>query len=145
MKLSTRSRYGIRAALELALEYGKGPLQVKTVAQREGISSKYLEQLVASLKSAGLVRSVRGPKGGYLLTRSPQDISLKDIFTALEGPLIAVECLEHPEYCSRCTDCIARGVWQEMQNAINSVLESRTLEDLVVEARNKSSIDNYQI
>ena len=145
MKLSTRSRYGMRAILELALEYGNGPLQIKTIAERESISNKYLEQLIAILKSSGLVRSVRGPKGGYLLSRPPEEVSLKEVFTVLEGPLITVECIEHPEYCDRCLDCITRDIWVEMHNAMLGVLESKTLEDLIKSAKLKSTRHDYQI
>ena len=87
MKLSTRSRYGVRALLELAIDYDKGPLQIKTIADREKISNKYLEQLIAILKSAGLVTSIRGPKGGYVLSRPPAEIQLSEVFKVLEGPI----------------------------------------------------------
>lgn len=145
MKLSTRSRYGMRAILELALEYGNGPLQIKTIAEREAISNKYLEQLIAILKSSGLVRSIRGPKGGYVLSRAPEEIGLKEVFTVLEGPLVTVECIEHPEYCDRCLDCITREIWMEMHNAMLGVLESKTLEDLIKIAKLKSTKHDYQI
>jgi len=144
MKLSSRSRYGFRAILELAVEYGNGPLQIKTIAQREDISNKYLEQLVAMLKASGLVRSIRGPKGGYELTRPPGDVKLSEVFTTLEGPVVAVECLEHPEFCSRCTECVTRDVWAQMQAAIMGVLESMTLQDLVDKTR-QGQAENYQI
>ncbi len=144
MKLSSRSRYGFRAILELAVEYGNGPLQIKTIAKREDISNKYLEQLVAMLKASGLVRSIRGPKGGYELTRPPRDVKLSDVFTTLEGPVVAVECLEHPEFCPRCTECVTRDVWAQMQSAIMGVLESMTLQDLVDKTK-LGQAENYQI
>ncbi len=144
MKLSSRSRYGFRAILELAVEYGNGPLQIKTIAQREDISNKYLEQLVAMLKASGLVRSIRGPKGGYELTRPPSDVKLSQVFTTLEGPVVAVECLEHPEFCPRCTECVTRDVWAQMQAAIMGVLESMTLQDLVDKTK-QGQAENYQI
>jgi len=145
MKLSTRSRYGLRAVLELAIEYGKAPMQISSIAQREKISNKYLEQLMSTLKSYGLVRSVRGPKGGYLLAKAPGDIKLSDVFAALEGPMITVECVEHPEFCARCTDCITRQVWVDVQSAMMSVLESRTLQDLVEKTTESDKAANYQI
>ncbi len=144
MKLSSRSRYGFRAILELAVEYGNGPLQIKTIAQREDISNKYLEQLIAMLKASGLVRSIRGPKGGYELTRPPSDVKLSDVFTTLEGPVVTVECLEHPEFCPRCTECVTRDVWAQMQSAIMGVLESMTLQDLVDKSK-LGQAENYQI
>lgn len=142
MKLSSRTRYGMRAILELALEYGKAPLQIKTIAAREDISNKYLEQLIAMLKSAGLVRSIRGPRGGYMLAKPPAEIQLKDVFLTLEGPMIPAECLEHPEYCPRCTDCATRQIWQDLQAAIFGVLEAVTLADLIAKS---GKTNNYHI
>ena len=144
MKLSSRSRYGFRAILDLAVEYGNGPLQIKKIAEHEDISNKYLEQLVAILKASGLVRSIRGPKGGYELTRPPGDVKLSEVFTTLEGPVVAVECLEHPEFCPRCTECVTRDVWAQMQAAIMGVLESMTLQDLVDKTK-QGQAENYQI
>ncbi|MHC4552104.1 MAG: RrF2 family transcriptional regulator [Planctomycetota bacterium] len=144
MKLSSRTRYGMRAILELALEYGNAPLQIKTIADREDISNKYLEQLIAMLKAAGLVRSIRGPRGGYLLAKPPAEIQLKEVFVTLEGPMVPAECLDHPEFCPRCMDCVTRDIWQELQNAIDGVLESVTLADLV-EKTKSSAKGNYSI
>lgn len=145
MKLSTRSRYGLRAALELAIEYGNGPLQIKTIAEREGISNKYLEQLVAILKSAGLVTSIRGPRGGYILSRPPAEIKVSEIFETLEGPLVDIECLQAEESCERCADCITRSVWMKIQQAMKDVLEGITLKDLVEQGSNCVQSVNYQI
>lgn len=145
MKLSSRARYGMRAILELAMEYGKDPLQIKMIAEREDISNKYLEQLIAMLKAAGLVRSIRGPRGGYMLAKPPAEITLKNIFETLEGPNVPAECLEHPEFCPRCMDCATRDVWAELQAAINSVLEGTTLADLVQRAASGKKGTNYQI
>ena len=145
MKLSTRSRYGLRAVLELAIDYGNKPMQIKTIAEREDISNKYLEQLMSTLKSYGLVRSIRGPKGGYLLAKAPVDIKLSDVFTALEGPMFTVECIDHPEFCVRCTDCVTRQVWADIQTAMMNVLESQTLQDLVDKANKGDKTANYQI
>lgn len=145
MKLSTRSRYGLRAILELAMEYGTGPLQIKVIAKRQDISNKYLEQLMAILKSSGLVRSVRGAKGGYILAKEPREIRVSDIFSALEGPLVTVDCLDHPEFCTRCTDCVTRHVWAEIQNSIQGVMESITLHDLVDKSKSNKDTVDYQI
>ena len=145
MKLSSRTRYGMRAILELALEYGKAPLQIKTISKREDISNKYLEQLVAMLKASGLVRSMRGPRGGYMLAKSPEEIQLKEVFLALEGPMVSAECLDHPEYCPRSSDCATREIWQELQNAVLGVLESVTLADLVERSIHSNKTNNYHI
>jgi Rrf2 family protein len=144
MKLSTRAKYGIRASLELACNYGKGPLQIKIIAQRQEISAKYLEQLMAILKSAGFVRSIRGAKGGYVLAKPPNQVKISDMFNALEGPIVTVECLENDQYCARAADCVAKELWSQVQQAIIGVLESVTLEDLAERAKsNKTSY--YQI
>ena len=145
MKLSTRSRYGMRAMLELALFYGKGPLQIKIIAERQGISNKYLEQLMAMLKATDLVGSVRGPRGGYVLSKAPNQIRLREVFVALEGPLTTSECLEHPDYCPRCTDCVTRQVWAQVHEAVMGVLDSMTLQDLVDRAKKQDKGTNYQI
>ena len=145
MKLSSRSRYGFRALLELAIAHGSGPLQIRMIAERENISNKYLEQLIAMMKSAGLVKSVRGPKGGYLLAKAPNEIRLSKVFTTLEGPLVIEECLEHAEYCSKCTDCVTRQVWSEMHNAIMAVLDSMTVQDLVDKIQGIDENVNFQI
>ena len=105
MKLSTRTRYGVRAILELAENGGKGPMQLKAVARRQDISAKYLEQLMAVLKSAGLVRSVRGAKGGYVLARPSNEIRLSEVFHCLEGTVTTVECVQDAECCQRAAGC----------------------------------------
>ncbi|UCC21795.1 MAG: Rrf2 family transcriptional regulator [Planctomycetota bacterium] len=145
MKLSTRTRYGLRAILELALNHGKGPLQLKIIASSQDISVKYLEQLMATLKSGGIVRSLRGSKGGYILAKAANQIKLSDVFSALEGPsAISVECLDDNSYCLRAADCVTRQVWVQVQEAVMGVLESLTLQDLVDRAKEKGNLD-YQI
>ena len=143
MKLSTRTRYGMRAVLELAENYGKGPLQLKIIAQRQEISVKYLEQLMTVLRSAGFVRSTRGSKGGYLLAKAPEQIKLSDIFHCLEGSVVTVECVENESYCTRTNDCVARQIWAEVQKAVMGVLQSITLQNLVDRAKDKKALDYH--
>ena len=144
MKLSTRTRYGVRAILELAENEGKGPLQLRIIAQRQDISANYLEQLIAVLKSAGFVRSIRGAKGGYALARSADKIKLNEVFHCLEGTVTTAECVEDEKYCQRAAGCAARLVWAEIHEAIEKVLEANTLQDLIERAR-KSGAVNYNI
>jgi len=144
MKLSTRTRYGIRAILELAENYGNGPLQLRVIARDQGVSVKYLEQLIAMLKAAGIVRSVRGSKGGYILAKTPGQIKVSECFQCLEGSLITTECVEDESFCERTNDCIARQVWTEVQEAVMGVLQSMTLQDLVDRANNNKAI-HYHI
>jgi len=144
MKLSTRTRYGIRAVLELAQNHGKGPVQLNNIALHQEISVKYLEQLMAMLKSAGIVNSVRGSKGGYILAKPPEQIKLSDCFNCLEGHVVTVECVENDSYCPRVSDCIAREVWAKVQEAVMTVLESMTLQSLLEKAKKDKTL-YYQI
>jgi len=144
MKLSTRTRYGIRAVLELAENHDKRPIQLKIIARHQGISVKYLEQLMAILKSSGIVGSVRGSKGGYVLAKPPDQIKLSDCFNCLEGPVITVECVENNDYCPRACDCVARSVWAEVQKAVFAVLESMTLQSLLDRSKRDKTL-HYHI
>ncbi len=143
MKLSTRTRYGMRAIIELAHHEGKRPLQLKVIADRQDISVKYLEQLMSLLRAAGFVRSVRGSKGGYVLARPADQIRMSDVFHSLEGQVTTTECTTDEEYCERSADCIARGIWLDVEAAINNVLGAITLADLVEKAKAQRS--EYQI
>ncbi|MCU0915949.1 MAG: Rrf2 family transcriptional regulator [Planctomycetes bacterium] len=143
MKLSTRTRYGMRAIIELAQHEGKRPLQLRTIADRQGISVKYLEQLMSLLRSAGFVRSVRGSKGGYILARPAGEIPLSEVFRCLEGAVTTTECTEDEDYCKRSADCVARELWIEVEAAIHHVLSSVSLADMVKKAKTHSS--EYQI
>lgn len=137
VKLSTRGRYGVRAALDLAIHYGKGPISLKDVAQRQSLSPKYLEQLLVALKRAGILKSIRGAYGGYELAKHPSEVRLSEVMQTLEGPISPVECLTDPEDCERVGICAARDVWKRMKTAIDSILESTTLEDLVKQQKQK--------
>lgn len=131
MKLSTKGRYGMRAMLDLAQHYQDGLVLVKDVAARQGISERYLEHLFLSLKTAGLVRSVRGAHGGFALLFAPDRIKLIDIIRVSEGPLVLVECVEDAGVCPRSSKCAARDIWLELQSAVHEVLGSKTLQDLL--------------
>ena len=144
MKLSTRTRYAVRAIIELAHNDSKKPLQLKIIAQRQEISVKYLEQLMAVLRSAGFVRSIRGSKGGYVLAKAPNQIKLNEVLHRLEGTVSTVECVENEDCCSRSADCAARYLWMQVEQAIEKVLEAITLQDLVDKANDEKKLD-YQI
>ena len=139
MKLSTRGRYGVRFMFDLATHYGKGPIYLKDIAQRQGISEKYLWHLVTPLKSAGLITAVRGAKGGYYLSRSPQDINLMDIVRTLEGPICFVDCVENSSLCNRADGCISREVWDEVSRKVGEILSGITLENLMERQRSKTT------
>lgn len=137
MRVSTRGRYGVRAMLDLALNYGKGPVPLKNVAKRQEISVKYLDQLLLSLKLVGLVRSIRGAHGGYVLAKPPSQIKLSEVIRTLEGSIAPVECLDDPGICNRVSFCATRDIWEEIRQAIDNVLESITLQDLAERQRGK--------
>jgi Rrf2 family protein len=132
MLISTKGRYALRLMLDLALcEQGKY-VALKDVAQRQGISVKYLEQIISVLSHAGFVRSVRGSGGGYMLTSEPKDYTVGMILRLTEGSLAPVQCLEveHND-CPRADSCVTLGVWEKLYSAINSVVDTITLQDLV--------------
>lgn len=133
MKLSTKGRYGVKAMFELALNYGKDPVSIKTIAERQNISEYYLEQLFSSLRKAGLVKSIRGAQGGYILPKPPKDISASDILNVLEGPIEISECIQDDEIklCNRADCCSTRLLWRKISDSVNSVINTTTLQDMV--------------
>ena len=130
MRISTRGRYGLRAMLELARQFGKAPLPMSTLAQRQGLSRKYLHALLTLLKAAGLVRSIRGPGGGFVLDRPPAQITFSEILHAAEGPLSLVDCVADRRACNKSKRCPARWVWRDLSGAIEDVLDNVTLADM---------------
>lgn len=135
MKLSTRGRYGARFMLDLALHFGQGPVMLKEASVRQEISIKYLEQLVTPLRLAGLVKSTRGPHGGYHLTRVPEEITLCEIIEILEGPLALSDCLTNEEACSRSSTCVTHEIWGEVNAMVIKKLTSITLQQMAERQR----------
>ena len=136
MKISTRGRYSVTALYELALHYGEGPVALKCVAQSQGLSENYLEQLMVPLRRAGLVKSIRGAQGGYMLAREPKEITISEIITTVEGPIAVVDCLlaeagAEDQPCERACACVTRGIWEKVCDSISGVLGSITLQTLV--------------
>jgi len=140
MKVSTKGRYGLRVMIELASWFGQGPVLVGTIAENQNISRNYIHILLGGLKAAGLVRAVRGPAGGYELTRDPSKIAVLDIVQALEGNSWPVACVAKQEWCVRSGLCAAQDVWRELAAAMRKVLSDNTLEQLVKKQRAKSEI-----
>jgi len=137
MKLSTKGQYGARAMVDLALHYGEGPILLKDIAKRQQISGRYLEHVIVSLKVAGLVKSMRGARGGFSLAKPPFQIRLSEIIQIMEGSIAMVECVDDPKVCSRADLCVTRDIWAEMKKVMNGVLESTTLQDLIERQREK--------
>ena len=137
MRISTRTRYGLRFMIDLAQSGGEhSSVSLQDVARRQGISRKYLWQVVTPLRGAGLVNATRGAGGGYILTRPIESITLRDIFVALEGDCALMDC-SVAAACPRAADCVAREVWGEVGGAIDSAMATITLAELVSRARAK--------
>ncbi len=143
MKVSTKGRYGLRAIVDLAVNDGDGQVSLKSVAERQGLSENYLEQLFSSLKKSGLVKSVRGAQGGYMLAKPADNISVGDVLRSLEGTLCPVDCidLESPINCDRADLCVTATVWAKLRDKINEVVDSISIADLVLEFEKKTKND----
>lgn len=137
MRISTRGRYATRAMLELALRHSSAPVNIKDIARAQRVSVKYLENLFITLKKAKLVKSTVGLHGGYVLTRPPRKIKLREIVEVMEGDLAPVECVSNPRVCSRVSKCVIREVWKKVDAAVKKILGATTLQSLVDEYRQK--------
>ena len=133
MKLSTKGRYGLKAMFDLAVHDGKGPIPLKSIAERQRVSEYYLEQLIAELRRSGLVKSVRGAQGGYMLALKPSEITVGEIIRVLEGPLGPSDCVleDGPILCDKADHCITKIVWEKIRTGISDVIDSITLQDMI--------------
>ena len=137
MKISTRTRYGMRLMVELGIYYDKGSIFLKDIAKAEDISEKYLSQIIIPLRAAGLVNSFRGARGGYALAKPPKQITLGEIVAVLEGDLELVNCVNNPLECSRVSVCATRDLWGNLAKKIVTMLNGMSLGDLVEQCRQK--------
>ncbi|GAA0745926.1 Rrf2 family transcriptional regulator [Clostridium oceanicum] len=133
MKLSTKGRYGVKAMVDLAIHYGEDPISIKSIAERQKISECYLEQLFASLRKAKLIKSIRGAQGGYVLNKSPKDITVADIMGVLEGPIEISDCVEEEGFCSNKGACPTRVLWMRIKESLDNIMETTTLEDMLAD------------
>ena len=131
MKLSTRSRYGVRLLFELALNHKKGFMFLKEISEKQDISEKYLSNIVVLLRSANLVVSARGAHGGYILAKNPSSITMKEVVDVLEGQPYLIECIKNNNICKRYEFCPSQELWKNLDKEISKFLESVTLQDLV--------------
>lgn len=133
MIMSTRSRYGLKAMFDLALNYGSGPVALKSVAERQKLPEQYLEQIVIGLRKAKLLQGVRGAQGGYVLSRPPDEITVGDIIRALESTVAPTDCIsnEGDIQCEHINFCPSRAVWVKIGDSINTVMDSITLENMI--------------
>jgi len=138
MKVSTKGRYGLRAMFELAQQYGSGPIPLAEIAERQELSEQYLEQLIAILRKSGLIKSVQGAQGGYMLAKPPKEITVGDVLRVLEGPLVPVDCVDENvggQDCRRYEQCVSRLVWEKVRDSVSKVVDSITLEDMCHDAK----------
>lgn len=132
MKISTKGRYALRLMLDLALNNSGKPVRIRDVSERQNISDKYLEQIISVLNKARFVRSIRGPQGGYLLTRRPEEYTVGMILRLTEGSMAPVDCVdEELGHCHKMTECATSVVWKRLNDAISDVIDNITLQDLV--------------
>lgn len=137
MNFSTRGRYGLRALTDMAIHAAEGPVALRVIAERQNISESYLEQVFTLLRKSGLVRSIRGAQGGYELSRPPKEITVGEILSILEGPLVPVHCVDTSGLKAECENeknCITRPFWEELRDTINNFLNRTTLQDLADKA-----------
>ena len=141
MKLSTKSEYGLRAMLNIAKNGSRSATSITDISKEEGISVAYLEQLLNKLRRERLIESIRGPKGGYILSKDTRSITVGDIVTALEGSIYPIHCIAThngaPDTCKKSKGCVPKTVWMRLAKAVNDCLESITLSDLCAEAKKK--------
>ncbi|STY43337.1 cysteine metabolism transcriptional regulator CymR [Listeria grayi] len=135
MKITTKGRYGLTVTLELARQVGNGPISLRSIAEAKGLSEHYLEQLIGPLRNAGIVKSIRGAYGGYVLNHDPSEITAGDVIRTLEGPIVLVEGMENEESAQR-------ELWTRMRNAVRDVLDNTTLSDLLAHSENERALES---
>ena len=146
MKISTKGRYALRLMMDIAANGGEKPVSIKEVAKRQDISDKYLEQIISVLNSAGFVRSIRGPQGGYVLKKKPEEYTAGMILRLTEGSLAPVACVEQDEpVCERIENCATVELWRRLNKAISEVVDGVTLADLVSWQKNSATDGSVDI
>src|SRR5690554_2913687 len=146
MKISTKGRYGLRALIDLAANESSRATPLREISERQNISEQYLEQLFASLRKAGIVKSVRGAHGGYLLNDLPENITVKDVLTALEGPIAPVDCVlsnDGKKECSSGDSCVTYNLWLKMKENIEQLLDSVTIAILKEEYKDQKNGNSF--
>ena len=145
MKVPMKVDYGVRALVDLAQRYGEGSVQTVEIADRQSIPEPYLDQLLTTLSKFGFIRSRRGPQGGHVLAKAPHEISLGMVMEGLEGTAASLDCIAEPAECTLSNICAQRDVWRSVEDAVQSVLGSTTIADLVNRQERLQSRGMYQI
>lgn len=138
MKFSTRTRYGLRALIDLGVYYEGKPVFVKDIAKRQNLSERYLEHIMLTLKKAGILRSLKGGKGGYAFLKEPSEIKIREIIEILEGTISPAECVEKSQICERSQNCVARELWCSIKKEILKYLDNITLQELIEKQKEKN-------
>lgn len=141
IRISTKGRYGTRFMLELAMNFEKGPILLKDIAKNEEISEGYLQHIVDALKGSGLIHTNRIGHGGYTLAKKPEEITLRQILSTLEGTISLVECVNNPNVCNRSHNCVTRDVWSELSEKFSKSLDAITLKDMT--EKKQSMVKNH--
>lgn len=131
--ISTKTKYGIRALIDLVKHYEGMPVYLRDISKRENIPLRYLENIFYKLKKAGILQSTKGRGGGFELAKSPQNIRLSDIVETLENNYLPSRCIKSPDICERSSECNARGIWVKMSEKMKEFMDSVTLEDIISE------------
>ncbi len=131
MKISTKGRYGLRILLDLILHDSETPRLIRDIAESQQISEKYISRLIIDLRRAGMVRSIRGAKGGFRIAKKPEEITLLDVVEVMEGPLSIVDCVRSPEKCTRHENCATRAIWDKLNSEIRASMSRITLADIL--------------
>ena len=142
MKISTRGRYGLRILLDLALHDNGSPRMIRDIAGSQRISEKYISRLIIDLRRAGMVKSIRGSRGGYRIARYPKNLTVLDVIEVMEGPVSIIDCVT-TESCDRQRGCAVRSIWCDMNNQIRSALAAVTLQDVIDRQRENEEIAEY--
>lgn len=145
MKLSTKGKYGLKAIFELSLHVNEGPMPLNMIASRQKIPEQYLEQIFSTLKKSQLITSVRGAQGGYFLSKEPNNITVGDVLTILEGPVALSQCIIDEGACENSNDCSTKLVWEKLKKGIEDVLNSITLQDMIDDYNKKNNIKEFDI
>lgn len=142
MKISTRGRYGLRILLDLALHDNGSPRMIRDIAGSQRISEKYISRLIIDLRRAGMVKSIRGSRGGYRIARYPKNLTVLDVIEVMEGPVSIIDCVTI-ESCDRQRGCAVRSIWCDMNNQIRSALAAVTLQDVIDRQRENVEMAEY--
>ncbi|MCM8804990.1 MAG: Rrf2 family transcriptional regulator [Candidatus Omnitrophica bacterium] len=137
MKFSTKTLYGLEALIDLGVSYKGKPIYVKDIAKRQNISERYLEHIMLALRKSGILRSIKGWKGGYEFLKNPSEIKVKDIVEILEGKILPVECIERKDICKRSGNCVAAEFWADLKKEIDDFLNRITLKELIEKQKKK--------